>query len=164
MSGLSDQGVFLDTSGLPLTPDNAVAAIIMVDHQYLLQHRDDKPGIFFPDHWGCFGGAIESPESVSVALLRELTEELNLSLTVEDLTSFTRFDFDLKFAGCGSIFRTFFEVHLSSSALANVRLGEGQNFGLFSAEDILGGRLQLTPYDSFALWMHINRQRLKPAS
>ncbi len=42
--------------------DAAAAIIFLDDGRYLMQHRDDKPGIFYPDHWGLFGGAIEPGE------------------------------------------------------------------------------------------------------
>ena len=41
-----------------LTPsDAAVALIVLDDGRYLLQLRDQKPKIFYPGHWGLFGGA-----------------------------------------------------------------------------------------------------------
>ena len=41
---------------------NAVAAIIKYEDKYLFQLRDKKKNIFFPEHWGLFGGAIEKNE------------------------------------------------------------------------------------------------------
>ncbi len=36
-----------------LTPGDAVAALIVLDDgRYLMQLRDQKPGIFYPGHWG----------------------------------------------------------------------------------------------------------------
>ena len=35
---------------------DAVAGILVLeDGRYLMQLRDDIPGIFYPDHWGLFG-------------------------------------------------------------------------------------------------------------
>ena len=63
-----------------LTPgDAAVALIVLEDGRYLMQHRDQKPGIFYPGHWGLFGGAIDADETPEIALRRELEEELGLS-------------------------------------------------------------------------------------
>jgi hypothetical protein len=39
--------------------DAAAAIIVTDDGRYLMQERDDTPGIFYPDHWGLFGGAFE---------------------------------------------------------------------------------------------------------
>ena len=47
-----------------LSPSDAAAAILVAaDRRYLLQLRDDKPGIFYPGHWGCFGGAVEASDA-----------------------------------------------------------------------------------------------------
>ena len=49
---------------------------------YLLQHRDNKAGIFYPDYWGFFGGAIETSEKPIEAANRELFEETELNLSM----------------------------------------------------------------------------------
>ena len=65
---------FLD-SALPLKAADATAAIIIgSDGRYLLQQRDDKPDIFYPGHWGLFGGALESGETPAEGLARELRD------------------------------------------------------------------------------------------
>jgi 8-oxo-dGTP pyrophosphatase MutT (NUDIX family) len=147
----------------PLIPGDAVAAIILVGDRYLLQHRDAKPDIFFPDYWGCFGGGIDADESDPAALLRELSEELGFSADGNKCVPFTRFDFDFGFAGCDVIYRQFYELHLPEGALDGLKLGEGQAMGLFDGDMLMNGSLRLTPYDEFALWMHLNQARLQPA-
>jgi 8-oxo-dGTP pyrophosphatase MutT (NUDIX family) len=144
----------------PLRPGNAVAAILQVENQYLLQLRDNKRGIFFPGHWGCFGGGVEPDESLAQALTRELNEELGLDVDASVARYFTRFDFDLGFVGLAPIWRNFYEITLASTVFPKLRLREGKDMRLFSAEAILTGAIALTPYDSFALWLHINRGRL----
>jgi len=54
----------------------ATALIVNSEGRFLLQHRDDKPGIYNPGLWGSFGGAIEPYEPPDEGLLRELREEL----------------------------------------------------------------------------------------
>ncbi|NMM46719.1 NUDIX domain-containing protein [Rhodospirillaceae bacterium KN72] len=84
---------------------DAVAALITTgDGRYLMQLRDMLPHIWFPGHWGCFGGAVDPGESPEDALRRELAEELSLRDFTPTL--FTQFDYDLqpidfrKFIGC----------------------------------------------------------------
>lgn len=149
---------------LKLTPGNAAAAILTIEGRYLLQLRDSRPDIFFPSHWGCFGGATDEGETPEQALLRELNEELGLELDRRSFKYFTRFDFDLGFAGLPPFWRYFYEAELPPQSLSRIRLGEGREFGLFEAEKILAKEIDLTPYDEFALWFHINRNRLTAVS
>lgn len=144
----------------PLTPGNAAAAILTINGEYLLQLRDSKRGIFFPNHWGCFGGGAEPGESVEQALVREINEELGILLEPGAARYFTRFDFDLGFAGLAPIWRYFYEIALAPSLMSTLRPREGRDMRLFPAEAILTHDIALTPYDAFALWLHINRRRL----
>jgi 8-oxo-dGTP pyrophosphatase MutT (NUDIX family) len=52
-------------------------AFIYQNGRFLLQHRDNIPGIFHPGHWGLFGGSIDIGETPKQCLVRELVEELN---------------------------------------------------------------------------------------
>jgi 8-oxo-dGTP pyrophosphatase MutT (NUDIX family) len=155
----SDVDPRLDTS-TPLKPANAVAAIILIGSDYLLQQRDNKHGIFFPAHWGCFGGAMENGETHEEALVRELHEELAIALHPPILRYFTRFEFDLSFADLAPISRHYYELEFATSQLATFRLQEGSALRLFSPGEILATAVPLTPYDAFALWFHINQRRL----
>lgn len=163
MNGLDSSPDSQNRGETPLVPGDAVAAIILIGGRYLLQHRDANPEIFFPDHWGCFGGTVERGEKEEEALARELLEELGLRGGTAECVPFTRFDFDFEFAGCGRIFRVFYECHLPPGAESTLTLGEGQAMGLFEPPQLVDGSLRLTPYDAFALWVHINRDRLRPA-
>jgi 8-oxo-dGTP pyrophosphatase MutT (NUDIX family) len=80
---------YLEPQG-SLKPANAAVALI-VDEQarYLVQLRDSKPTIFFPNHWGCFGGAVEPGETDESCLARELDEELGLEVRLFAVRHFT---------------------------------------------------------------------------
>ena len=91
-----------------LKPANAAVALIVDElGRYLVQLRDSTPTIFFPDHWGCFGGAVEPGETDERCLARELDEELGLDLSLFAVRHFTTFTFDFGFAG-GSVVRRAF--------------------------------------------------------
>jgi 8-oxo-dGTP pyrophosphatase MutT (NUDIX family) len=142
-----------------LRPGAAVAALIeLTDGRYVLQLRDARPDIFFPDHWGCFGGAIDCGETPEAALVRELDEELGLKLVESAVSRFTRFSHDFGFAGLGTIDRIYF--HLPLPDMAGLRLGEGAGIAAFEAKEALRD-LRMVPYDSFALWIHHNRGRFE---
>jgi 8-oxo-dGTP diphosphatase len=93
--------------------------------------------------------------------VRELAEELTLKLYPQAMRYFTRFDFDLSFAGLPAIWRYLYEIKLDRAALSKLTLNEGVRMELFSAEAILTGAVHITPYDAFELWFHINRERLR---
>jgi 8-oxo-dGTP pyrophosphatase MutT (NUDIX family) len=147
------------TPSKPLTPANAVAAIIRTDDgRYLLQHRDALPTIFYPDHWGCFGGAMEPGESPLDALRRELYEELELEVKGEPAL-FGHFRFSVEPAGIAALDRFYYDVPIDAAAVGRFRLGEGAGMELVHAREALHER-RLVPYDGFALWLHFYQGKL----
>lgn len=56
--------------------ERRVLAILLVDRRYLMQLRDDLPGIEHPGVWGLFGGGVEAGEAPAEAIAREVREEL----------------------------------------------------------------------------------------
>ena len=137
--------------------DAAVGIIVDEEGRYLVQLRDDIPTIFFPGHWGCFGGALEPGETDEQTLARELMEEIGLDLARQAYRFFCRFTF--AFArddgSVGSFYRAFYVVDIPAAMLPDLRLGEGQAMRFFSGAALF--REPVTPYDHFALWMHHNR-------
>ena len=149
------------TDTYPLRGENAVAAIIVAeDGRYLMQLRDDIPRIFYPGHWGCFGGAVGAGEEPAQALMRELEEELEMKSNVTE--DFVSLDFDLSRLGQKRVFRTYYEVAISEAAMSKLVLHEGAAMRLFAGAELFD-LPNLTPYDSFALWLHFARRRFQNA-
>jgi 8-oxo-dGTP pyrophosphatase MutT (NUDIX family) len=109
----------------PLRVGNAAAALLTLwDGRYLLQLPDDIPEIWYPGHWGLFGGGVHAGENEVEALRRERMEELEFELT--EATLFTRFNFDLTPVGLQGCFRSYYEVPVSGSAFERLVLHEGE--------------------------------------
>jgi 8-oxo-dGTP pyrophosphatase MutT (NUDIX family) len=135
-----------------LAPGNAVAALLVLeDGRYLCQLRSSRAGIFYPGHWGLFGGGVEPGEDPQGGLERELREELSLDTPSAEF--FTEFTFDFGFRGLGKLWRRFYEVPIASGMLAGLILGEGAEFRAFYARDLLRDE-RVVPYDAFAIWLH----------
>jgi 8-oxo-dGTP pyrophosphatase MutT (NUDIX family) len=137
----------------------AAALIVLPDRRYVLQLRDNLPTVFFPGHWGAFGGAMNDGETPLETLRRELQEELAVDVTEDQISYVTRLDFDLSFIGQGVIGRWFYEVRMTEGQFGALKLGEGAAVAAFGAEEALT-TLRMTPYDKFALWIHWSRDRI----
>lgn len=149
-----------DESRVWLTGSDAVAALIhLEDGRYLMQHRDAIPGIWYPDHWGCFGGAVHNGEDPQVALRREVDEELEFKFA--EASYFTRFDFDLTGLGMGRYYRIYYVVEMTLAEMNSVVLHEGKDVQAYSGETVLN-TLRVTPYDAFAMFLYHERKRLGP--
>lgn len=147
-----------------LTPgDAAVALLVLEDGRYLMQQRDQKPGIFYPGHWGLFGGGMEPGESAETALRRELHEELRLEEPIV-ASRFTKITLDFTPCGHGPVERHFFEVRVTTAQVERLVLGEGRAMRAFEGRALLT-RERVTPYDAVAIWMHMKcagrRQELR---
>lgn len=147
----------------PLKPGDAAVAILHTgDGRYLLQQRDAIPTIFYPDHWGFFGGALEPGETATQALRRELREELALEIGAQAAVRFGHISFGVDAVGIGSVSREYFEVRIEPGSVGGLRLGEGAGLRLVDGRDALH-RMRLVPYDAFALWLHYYQNMLVPA-
>lgn len=136
-----------------MRPANAVAAIITNNkNEILLQHRDAIPSIFYPNYWGCFGGAIDGKETNEEALTRELREELGLKNYSSKY--FTCISLDFKPIDGENVYRTYFHVFIPSSDLQKIKLGEGSEYAWISEKEL--ANYLVTPYDRFALDLYFS--------
>lgn len=62
---------------MPVTPPIVAIAILYRHNRFLMQLRDNIPGIVYPGCWGFFGGHLEPGETPEAGLRRELEEEIN---------------------------------------------------------------------------------------
>jgi 8-oxo-dGTP pyrophosphatase MutT (NUDIX family) len=146
------------TSHAPLTAGDAAAALLVLeDARYLLQLRDDIPPIWYPGHWGLFGGGVDAGEDAVEALRRELREELDFEMA--EARHFVRFDFDLTSMGLGRYFRSYYEVPVTLDAFDRLALREGAEMRALPGDEALA-LPRMSPYDGFALFLHHHRARL----
>lgn len=115
---------------MSIQPVHVAIAILYSKDKFLLQLRDNIPGIVYPGHWGLFGGHIEPGETPAVAVERELLEEIGY--TPPALSEF----------GCYSDSRVVRHVYYAPLTLEvnQLVLNEGWDMGLFTPQEIRQGR------------------------
>ncbi|MEH2392003.1 MAG: NUDIX hydrolase [Nostoc sp.] len=109
-------------------PIHVAIAILYQKNKFLMQLRDNIPGILYPGYWGLFGGHIEPDETPDLAVKREILEEIGY------LPSFVEF-------GCyfhERVVRHVFHAPLLVE-LNQLVLNEGWDMGLLTLEDINQG-------------------------
>lgn len=95
--------------------------------EYLLQLRDDKKNIPYPNKWNFFGGRIEDDERPEAAIVREIKEEIGFDLK--------NYKFYKIFDDGG--FRTYLFEGEIDVPISKLKLTEGQNFKFFKEQEVL---------------------------
>lgn len=94
--------------------------------KFFLQKRDNKPEIAYPGAW-CFpGGQVEQGEQPVDAMVREIEEELALTVTPEELVFVHEHHYD------NTIDHVFF--YIGNQVPDSIR--EGAGFGFFSLAEL----------------------------
>ena len=142
-----------------LLAENASAAIIIdKKNNFLLQKRDNKKGIFFPGHWGLFGGAKNLNESYENTLKRELDEEIGFK--PKNFNFYIKLSFELKKK---KIHRYFYISKFDNLSKMKISLNEGEKYKIFSKKELknfLNKKNLFVPYDQLALWFYINKVKI----
>ena len=109
--------------------EGTVVIILNSVNKFLLQLRDNKPGIEFPGKWSLFGGGMETGETPTECIIREIKEEINLQVAQEEIIYFKEYKLE------NEIIHTFvFKTNLSPSK--EIQLNEGQKAELFSRQQL----------------------------
>ncbi|HEY9879750.1 MAG TPA: NUDIX domain-containing protein [Leptolyngbyaceae cyanobacterium] len=143
-------------------PEVAIAILYQND-QFLLQLRDNIPGIFFPGYWAFFGGHLELGEDPFTAVYRELEEEIGYK--APQLELFERYEAE-------QVVRNVFHGPLVVP-IETLQLNEGWDLGLWTVEDIhrgtrysqnAGEERPLGPPHQKILLSFLERRRIEQAS
>lgn len=114
----------------PMSVEVALA-VLEREGRWLLQLRDDIEGIVHPGTWGLFGGHLDSGETPELALRRELQEEIGWRAGELSYWFADRDTHRILHVFRGSL----------TVSLDRLRLQEGQDMVLATADELLSGRV-----------------------
>ena len=121
--------------------------IVLVNNKYLLQLRDNKKKIFYPNFWGLFGGSLNKNENYRNAVEREMREETNLRVKVVRKILSVNFNVITSKRKRGI---TYFECKILNKD--RIILNEGKKYEFFSFKQIK--KLNIVPMDFVAINSH----------
>ena len=131
--------------------DSVAAIIFRSDCRYLLQHRENRPDISYPNKWCLFGGARERNEPAEDALRREMMEELSFS--INECIPFLSCTFEALMEGRLTR-KIFFAVRTTKREAESMVLREGQGMAWLRFEEILARGHQLVANDLGVIALH----------
>lgn len=163
-NSVAERGAFPpEHAAIPLdsrtTPDEVIvsAMLWMTDGRYLLQLRDDKPGLPLRDHWAMFGGHVEPDESPDDALPREIEEEL--AFRPREIRWYHETLSVLPRRKARVIRKVFYIVPITESDVASMVQHEGADMRLFTIAEMLA-LPNIAPWDLSVMMMHAREARL----
>ena len=112
----------------------SVVILPYVKGKVLMQLRDFKSDIFYPGHWGFFGGSVDYGEKPDETANRELFEEIGYKPPVMHRLSTIRIP-----EWEGLIVHSY--CCPLTKPVKSIKLKEGVDMGLFSIEDVAAGEL-----------------------
>jgi len=106
-------------------------AVLEQRGRWLIQLRDDSPGIVAPGCWGLFGGHLDGGEHPEQALRRELREEIAYEAAALELWYCSEQEGRLRHVFRGVL----------SQPLHDLQLLEGQDMALANLEELRSGQV-----------------------
>lgn len=126
----------------------SVGAIIYLKDKYLIQKRDKKKKIYFPQLYGVFGGGVNLKEKSLEAIKREILEELELKINLDQIKYFLNVSINSRhFRNKRS--RSYFAVKITKKQFSSINLKEGQSFHLLKIQNVK--KLNFVPWDLSAI-------------
>lgn len=137
----------------------AAAVLNSTDGRYLMQLRDNKPGLALRDHWALFGGAVEDGESGLEAVVREIREELTYELP--NCKWFHEAVYVLPRVRKRVVRKAYYLTVFDASDVDRMILCEGAQLKLMSLEELLQLR-NIAPWDLATVMLHAREAKLFP--
>ena len=138
-------------------PTHASAVIIYFKGRILLVLRSNNKKIFYPNHYGLFGGAKEKNETYLSAAKRELFEETNINILKKNIKYLA--DINFSFPNSKLINRKIYTYQINNiNKFKKIFiLGEGVRQRFFTYNQIKN-LSNIVPYDKLAIDLFFARK------
>ena len=138
-------------------PKHASAVIIYFKEKILLVLRSNNKKIFYPNHYGLFGGAKEKNETYLGAAKRELLEETNINILKQNIKYLL--DINFSFPNSKLINRKIYTYQINdlNKFKKFFILGEGVSQKFFTYNQIKN-LSNIVPYDKLAIDLFFARK------
>ena len=138
-------------------PKHASAVIIYFKEKILLVLRSNNKKIFYPNHYGLFGGAKEKNETYLGTAKRELLEETNINILKQDIKYLL--DINFSFPSSKLINRKIYTYQINDlkKFKKTFILGEGVSQKFFTYNQIKN-LPNIVPYDKLAIDLFFARK------
>ena len=138
-------------------PKHASAVIIYFKKKILLVLRSNNKKIFYPNHYGLFGGAKEKNETYLGAAKRELLEETNINILKQNIKYLL--DINFSFPNSKLINRKIYTYQINDlkKFKKTFILGEGVSQKFFTYNQIKN-LPNIVPYDKLAIDLFFARK------
>lgn len=113
---------------------HGVKVAVLCEEKLLMQHRDNKPGLFNANLWDFPGGGREGDETPETCAIREVKEEFGIELKTQDLI------WKRKYPARKDPTQTayFMVAKITSQTAQEIKFGkEGQGWGWFDQQAFL---------------------------
>lgn len=140
--------------------NKSVGAILYLNNKFLVQKRSNKKNIYFPNLYGLFGGGLNKNEKFKNGMQRELYEELNLKLRINEIKFFLKISINSRhFKKYRS--RKYYSINIKKKQINSIKLKEGQSFHFLNINQIK--KLNFVPWDLSAI-LYFNNYILRNKS
>jgi 8-oxo-dGTP pyrophosphatase MutT (NUDIX family) len=141
-----------NNSIFPLSNLFIVSAVIYTtEGRYLMQLRDDKPGLPLRNHWAFFGGEVDPGEAPQDAILREVEEEL--TFRTNNCCWFHEAVYILPLHGRNVVRKAYYLIEIKPEEVDSMVLCEGADLKLMTVSEILTLN-RVAPWDLSVALLH----------